>query len=320
MQLTQLDKSEINKVINLFYIVWKGDKKAIVEKTNWAFSDSTKSKVLVLKDEGNEIISVRGALKWPVYVNDISIKTFQFHGTCVHPNYRRRGLFSLLNKTFVKESVSEKYDLIFNVSVKASRLGYEKLGWNYIKGFRRLTKINKPVVFIKRKLLNIHIEETSFIKRSNKPISIPSDFLIQREKQFKDLIHTKYNKEFLEWRLSNSREGYQSFKDENCIIIYKMNWKDNLIELKIGEVFLLKDRYTIFKKAVAKLIKQIKPDITSTHIFNTHPYYNYYLKMFFAPNPLNYNANFGTRILDEKNKDILTTKKWGMGLLDIDTF
>jgi hypothetical protein len=321
-KILELDRTEINKVIDLFHVVWGGDKKLITTKTNWAFKDSTKSKVLVLKNEEYEIISVRGALKWPLYYGDKSINTFQFHGTCVHPNYRRRGLFSLLNKEFVNDAASEGYELIFNVSVKASRLGYEKLGWKYIKGFRRLTLFNKPRNLIKSKIAKENIELRHKEQPIVKPeaISISGDFLIQREKQFKNLIHTKYTNEFINWRLSNKNENYQCSETENAIVIYKVKFSGNVKELIIGEVFLLENRYSYFNKAMKKLIKSVKPDLTYTYIFNTHPFYNHYLKTFFLPNPLNYNLHFGTRTLGEENKNMLENKKWGVSFLDIDTF
>lgn len=320
--ITQLDRTEINKVIDLFHIVWGGDKNLITTKTNWAFKDLTRSKVLVLKNKENEIISVRGALKWPLYYGDKPFNAFQFHGTCVHPNYRRRGLFSLLNKEFVNEATSEGYELIFNVSVKASRLGYEKLGWKYIKGFRRLTLFNKPRSFIKYKIAKENIE----LKHREQPIVKPEsvlisdDFLIEREKQFKNLLHTKYTYDFLNWRLSNVNENYQSYETENAVVIYKVKYAGNIKELIIGEIFLIENSYSYFKKAMNKLIKSVKPDLTYTYIFSTHPFYKHYLKMFFLPNPLNYNLHFGTRTLGEENKNLLKNKKWGVSFLDIDTF
>lgn len=320
MNIKSYQINEVSEIINLFTLVWGQDIKKVSAKTHWAFSNISTSKVLILRDDKNLLVSVRGGMKWPLKIGTELIKTYQLHGTCVHPRFRRQGLFSQINNVFVNELIVENKQLIFNVSVKNSRIGYEKLGWKYIKGFRRLTKVNSPLILIKAKVLKSKVKQPKPSIIKVKKIFIPKDFFKAREKHFINVIHTVYTPEFLSWRLSNIEEGYQSYLTKNCIIIYKIKTSNNIKELIVGDVFLLVHKYTVFKEAFTKLNKSENQDLTYTYIFNTHPYFSYFLKMFFFPNPLNYNLNFGTKTLGESNKDLLDNKKWGLSFLDIDTF
>ncbi len=318
LKAEEFKREDLTKVIELFCLVY-GEKYKIVEaKTKWAFENSF-SKALVMKNENDTIIAVRGGIEWPLKHDGENIKAIQFHGTCVHPDYRRIGIFSKLTRELIRRSLQNEKKIIFNVSVKASRLGYEKLGWKYRKGFRRLTKFNNKIniviakVFKKNKILNV-----SDVNSVN--LQIANEFLEAREKQFKNHLHTPYDKLFLEWRLSNKEENYQLYRTPKCIIVYKIKYVKNIKELIIGEVFLLEHKYAYFKKALKSLTKLENQDLTYTYIFNSHPYYGFYLRSLFTPNPFNYNLHFGTRLLGESNQKILDNKEWGVGFLDIDTF
>lgn len=313
-----LNPSEIHKVISLFKIVWNTNDESAFAKTKWAFIKS-ESLVLVMKNENNDIIAVRGGMNWPLTFNENNINCFQLHGTCVHPDYRRIGIFSQLNREFVSRSLQNEKKIIFNVSVKASRLGYEKLGWKYRKGFRRLTKFNNKINIFKTKVLkkNKTIKVSQF---NSGNLQIANEFLEAREKLFKNHLHTTYDKVFLDWRLSNKEENYQLYRTPKCIIVYKIKYVKNIKELIIGEVFLLEHKYTYFKKALKGLTKLENQDLTYTYIFNSHPCYVFYLRSLFTPNPFNYNLHFGTRLLGESNQNFLDNKEWGVSFLDIDTF
>src|SRR5690554_2309145 len=112
-------------ISKLFQLVWGGDFDEINSKTNWAFY-KTRSKVLLYQHDG-QLIAIRGGIYWPISIENRKLNCIQFHGTCVHPDFRRRGIFTSINKDFLKEVEKEGLDIIFNVSVDASRAGYEKL-------------------------------------------------------------------------------------------------------------------------------------------------------------------------------------------------
>ncbi len=310
LRTEKLDLNEIDKVVNLFCLVWNEPKELVTEKTRWAFANDF-AKVLVLKNSDGDIVAVRGGFKWPLMNGTNSLDCYQFHGTCVHPDYRRMGLFSNLNREFLEVCRSEQVEVIYNVSVKASRLGYEKLGWQYLKGFHRLTKVHSWN-WIKK------AGHTKLLPPENSSIIIEDKFFTARRAQFKNLIHTNYSQEFLDWRLDNKLENYQVHSSENARIVYKTRFVANRRELVIGEIFMLQPSFAVFRKAMQSLMGLEKPDISYTYIFSSHPFYQYYLQYLYLPNPFNYNLNFGVRPIGKGEQ--FNVGKWAVSFLDIDTF
>lgn len=316
---------EAEEIAHLFNIVWCGQKfSAIVSKTKWAFYNNH-SKV-VLFESGSELVAARGSFKWPLAFNETSLKTYQFHGTCVHPNFRRRGIFTSINNLFLQQAIENNFDLIFNVSVDNSRSGYEKLGWKYLKGFHRMTYANNPVKFINRKFnakkleINEDFKIDPAVEIATIEKTIPQEFLAARKIHFKNTITTNYTNDFLKWRLNNPSENYKIHRAEKCIVIYKVNFNVGMKELIIGDFFMLEEQYKFFKECLKEIIEVEKPDLTYTYIFRHHPYFKYYLRFLFLPNPLNFHLNFGTKALNKKTEQFLKDKKWSLGFLDIDTF
>jgi hypothetical protein len=309
-----LKKEELEELCNLIKLVFKRDSNYVISKTKWAFANDHSS-VLVAKYNG-AIVACRGGFDWPLKFNDSFIKAIQFHGTCVHPDHRRNGLFSKLNIKYIEDVGNKNVECIFNVSVDVSRLGYEKLGWEYMDGFHRLTHFNKPLKFVSDR----------FVKKNNvrkgtpntftlEPI--PSAFLAARKLQFPDVVCTHYDQEFLTWRLNNKEENYRVFKNDEVYVVYKIIETNSLKSVVFGEFFMLRKSQNDFSKALFEIMNNENPDITYTYISRSHPYFRYYISCLFLPNPFNFNLNLGVRAI--KNRD-LTNKKWAISFLDIDTF
>ena len=84
IEIVTLMPNEIPQLAKLFCLIWKGNYNQVLSKTTWAF-DNEKSIVLVAKDKvTGEIVGSRGAIYWPMVVNNQVLNTYQFHGTCFH--------------------------------------------------------------------------------------------------------------------------------------------------------------------------------------------------------------------------------------------
>ena len=93
---------------------------------------------------------------------------------------------------------------------------------------------------------------------------------------------------------------------------------ENQLNIIIGDFILKELNYTSFIEILNAIVIKFNPLMIYTYISEKHPYYKYYIRSCFLPNPLNYNLNFGTRKINEKFK--LNTNNWGLSFLDIDTF
>lgn len=308
---------ELDELCSLIKLVFRRNSEYVISKTRWAFYNDH-SFVIVAKYNGL-IVASRGGFDWPITYNENTIKAIQFHGTCVHPDHRRKGLFTKLNLIYIEKAQKKDVKYIFNVSVKNSRLGYEKLGWIYLNGFHRLTFFHNPIKFIKSKMIDSGFNSAV----SHKPSSIqpiPQKFLEARARHFINTIHTKYSVEFLKWRLDNKEEFYRVFQNEDVFVIYKIIYSNNIKSLVFGDFFLLENSKNQFNKAIKAVLKKEKPDISFTYISRFHPYFNFYLMNFYLPNPFNFNLNLGVRSLYDKDDSNLSERNWAFSFLDIDTF
>lgn len=311
-----LKKEEIDELISLIEIVFKRESKYVISKTKWAF-DNDHSCVIVAKYEG-KIVASRGGFDWPLRLNGQAYKAVQFHGTCVHPDHRRKGLFSKLNTEYIELAKNKDVDCIFNVSLKNSRAGYEKLGWKYIRGFHRLTYFHSPYKFIKSRMSK-NVDNKSVGEQQYIPVpTIPAKFLEARNSQFKNKIHTNFSVDFLEWRLNNREEKYRIHQTANAWVIYKIVQIDTIKSIIFGDFFLIEKSNKLFRDTMKEIIKKEKPDISYTYISRSHPYFKFYLTNFYLPNPFNLNLNFGIKELSNGNN--LVTENWASSFLDIDTF
>src|SRR5690606_985964 len=205
---------------------------------------------------------------WPLTFPTRDIKAIQFHGTCVHPAYRRQGIFSSINKDFLKEAEAENIDVIFNVSVDNSRAGYEKLGWKYCKGFRRLTYFNNPL----SQLLNLDVNSSR--KKADFTEHIKEAFISARNAEFQNKIFCKYDNVFLDWRLSNKYEDYQILQTDDAALIYKKVINNGKKEIIIGECFLMEYKFKAFSHIINELLKIEGPSMVYTYIATGHPCYS----------------------------------------------
>lgn len=309
------DNVDYIQVSELFQNIWGGNINIITEKTHWAFVRSKSLVILAYDDQ--KLIAVRGGFEWPLNYNENEISAYQLHGTCVHEDYRRLRLFTRLTKTFISELQTLDVSLIFNVSVNASRLGYEKMGWVYLKGFKGLTCFCKPLKIIR--IIKYRSNKTLYntiSESSNEQILLDEELFKRRKIQFKDTVHTNYSNSFLLWRLSLG--GYKVLKNEYGAVIYKVEVFNGIRALRIGEYFLYENSYKYFNRLHKQLLSHENPDTMEISMFNTHPYYRHLRKKLFFPNPKHLNLNFGVRQL--KKTDDFINKSFAFSTLDIDTF
>jgi hypothetical protein len=278
----------------------------------WVFKNPQHHIVGALFKE--ELVAIRPGMGWNIYFGNTNINAIQLTGTVVSERYRRRGLFLKTNLSFI-DLVKNDFEFIFNVSVDISRAGYEKLGWKYLKGFHRLTKIN-----LKNFLIN-ELEPSGAINLSLSDLEL-ENILASRNSCFNDVFYTKYSISFLKWRMSNQKSNYYYYsKNEIGFVIYTVQQKFNKKEITIGEIFLNEKSYKSFKKLLNGVLTMEKPFFSTVYISKSHPLFNYYLRYRFIPNFMKYNLNFGVKRLNHMgSSDIFDRNKWALSSIDLDTF
>jgi GNAT superfamily N-acetyltransferase len=82
---------------------------------------------------GEQLVGFRTLMRWEFVGQGRVVRAVRAVDTVTAPEYRGRGIFSLLTKTAVAQMEAEGVDLVFNTPNDQSRPGYLKLGWQVVE-------------------------------------------------------------------------------------------------------------------------------------------------------------------------------------------
>ena len=323
--IRKVEKSDIEELSALYEQVWPDVSFDKLEKANFVIGESTGVSYCAVKD--GEIVGSRTSFFMPAYYGNRKLNCVQFADSCIRKDCRRQGLFLKMNQAFLNGFfVNQPGELIYNISVDASRAAYEKLGWNYIHslhGIRRYTNLFKllfKIRFDPRKLKGAPIfdKKTELTSLPKHLFDAREEFMLQS-----DLIHIRYTEETFNWRIKSGNGIKIKTYDNLGAIVYKYGHKPYGVSyILIGEIFLSKYSYDNFKRLMTSFVCEIKPDIISATLTLGHPLLPYYHKYGLTGSLKNSSfLNQGVRVESQEMKRICyEPKNWALSFFDIDTF
>lgn len=323
--IRDITPDDLKALVDLYDSVWPETAGTYEGKTKWMLSSSPLYGVCACDDD--KITGARLSFVVNIYFGDKKINSVQYGNSSVHRDYRRLGIFTKMNREFLKVFFDENNnDLIYNVSVEASKLAYQKLGWVYIDALSKqicITNILSVLFKIKFDIRQL----SGIIKydKKNTPTLEAFDYklLDLRETLFREneCIHTNYTKSFFEWRLSSDTNIDLFTIDGLGTVVYKIGTRGRLRIITIGEVFLYEYNQVNLRKIIKLLKKEFTVDILEVLITDNHPCFSFYKKVGFVSNPLKKYLNLGVKVVsDEMKKICLNPNNWALSSLDIDTF
>ncbi len=87
------------------------------------------SPTLLALDE-ERVVGLRTFMRWRWQAGTRTVDTVRAVDTAVHPDYRRKGLFSRLTLGLIKQVETDGTAFVFNTPNRISLAGYRRLGWN----------------------------------------------------------------------------------------------------------------------------------------------------------------------------------------------
>ena len=320
--IEKLNNSDFESLVKLYEAVWPTVDYDKRKKANFIVNES--NGINYCAKVGETVIGSRTSCPQNMLYGDCPIKTVQIGDSCVHPNYQGRGLFLKMNKAFLQDFFGEGGELIYNISVCASRKAYEKLGWKYIKSLMSLRKFPQPLITLikigfKPKRLTIPIKWDKI----NDSINIDTLLLESREKFFSTnaMLHIKYDEDTFKWRMKSESGIKQYFVEKLGCIIYKEGYRGCIKEAEIGELFLYDYTKKNFKKLLDRFSKWLQPDIITVLVSEGHPLNTWYRSCLFMINLKQKYLHHGVRVESDKMKKIgYNPMNWAISSLDIDTF
>lgn len=313
--------NDVQELEKLYEKVWpevKFDKKAKAE-----FVVKHSEGVSYCAEINDRIVGSRTSFYVNMFFGTRPIKCVQVGDSCVDSSYRGKGLFLRMNKAFLQDYF-QTGELIFNISVYASKKAYEKLGWHYIESLMLLRKICRPFHTLRklkgdvRKLggdIEWDLNQSEF--------SIDGELLEKREifLSNKSLLHVRYNSDIIRWR-QKSYSGIRCLTIDGLgTVLYKIGKRERLNVIEIGEIFMKDYNYSNFKQIMKEIRKKLRPDIIMVMVSLGHPLFTYYKKTGFWHNPKQKFLYHGTRVESDEMRRIAETPTcWAISSLDIDTF
>gem|GEM_PF-3249831 len=318
----KVTEADFDALVALYEDVWWDipyDKRA---KATFVLKDSTG--VNYCADWNGRIVGSRMSFYCNVYYGERKLNCVQCADSCVHKDCRGKHLFLRLNEAFLKDFF-QKGELVFNISVIASRKANEKLGWVYIESLATMRKFCNPfkallkVGFDIRKLMG----NVDWDNSRNDELVIDEKLLEVREKLMRErnALHMCYDAKTLLWR-GKADSGIRKMDIAGVgSVMYKIGAKHGVNVVNIGEIFLYEYNYANYKKAEKAIRKALKPDILMVSVTKSHPMLEYYKKAGFIYNFRQKYLHHGVRVeSDEMRQICLNPDNWAMSTMDIDTF
>ena len=266
--------------------IWPDADDIGIEKVRWAFGGNPlgRAPLLVATGKSGEVLGVRGGIPWSVDLGDGLRRTaVQLHGTGIDESIRRRGVFSRMTRDFLELSHAQRIPLIFNVSVSASRAGYERLGWTYVDSLRSMFLPVRPDRIVPE-LLGGKPRTRADWSFDPTPPPVYSDITALLERRNCELsggMHTTYDSNFFSWRFDSDKYRWLG-NAESGLIVYRVRSRGTLRELLIGDVWPgVKSVHYLIRRAILKE----RPDLVTSWTTTEHPLYRRLRRMGFLVQP-----------------------------------
>lgn len=322
--IRKVTNEDFNGLVKLYNEVWPDVTYNKIEKANFILHES--DGVRYCAEKNGEIVGSRTSYWINFLYGGRQLRCVELADSCSRKDCRGQGLFGKMNKALLADFFSSETggELIWNISVEASKRVYEKLGWNYIKSLSTLLKICRPFHILSCVGLNYKmILGPVEWDLSNDTIRIEDDLLNAREEVLvkTNLLHVCYNKETIAWR-QKTYSGMKQYDDSNFgSVIYKIGNKNGLTVILVGEVFLKEYNKHNLEKLLHSFQKSLFPDLIKLAVSLGHPLLPLYRSCGFSYNPRNRFLFHGVRVETQEMKDICyKPENWAISMLDVDTF
>lgn len=319
--IRKVKEEDFDGLVRLYSEVWDDVTYNKNEKANFILRES--SGISYCAEKNGEIVGSRTSFFLNFYYGYRKLTCVQVGDSCTRKDCRGQGLFSKMNKAFLADYFCPETggELIWNISVEASKRVYEKLGWNYIRSLQTIIRFARPFHILSKVGVNIKSlggDVTWDLESKTEPIN---EMLLKVREDIisnKGFLHVNYDKDTFCWRMK-SKNGIKSYSDDKLgTIVYKVGTKKGLTFVQIGEVFLYEYSQNALKTLLKSFQNVVKPDVIKTAISLGHPLYNLYAKNGFRK--LHF-LHHGVRVETDEMKQICyQPENWAISMLDVDTF
>lgn len=240
-QVRRYDRDDVDGVLELDRLIWNRDHDA--DWFRWKYERNPyvdEAPVFVAERDG-DVVGARPLMAFQLRSGEETRFALQPADTMVHPDHRRRGLFTRMTELAIDSYESERSGFFFNFPNSQSRPGYEKLGWQLVEPRVTYYRVERPSTFLDgsmaKQLLGHAAGPTvrGYVRARRAASSTTSDASIEVERvdggpaerlaslyrtRVPDRIHANRTAEFLEWRFASpvwDRKTYVAVADDGDV-------------------------------------------------------------------------------------------------------
>jgi GNAT superfamily N-acetyltransferase len=212
---------------------------ATIEWFDWKYTDNpfVDGVPIVLAERGNRIVGARPFFALEMCAGDRRTLALQPGDTMVHPEHRRRGLFSRMTEAAIERYADREPDFFFNFPNDRSRPGYLDMGWRLVSetpihyriqnpaGVLGVRTDNRVGELVNRCSRSVAVDVLDVIEGFRDRTTAPTaDVTIERRpdvpaaalaglygSDVPERIHARRSERFYQWRFANPRGTYTTY-------------------------------------------------------------------------------------------------------------
>ena len=143
-QIRQYRPADREGVLALDELIWDRDRGG--DWFDWKYRQNpyVDHTPLYVVRKGNEVVGARPFMAFELRIDDRTHLALQPSDTMVHPDHRRRGVFTRMTEHAIEYYQETDVALFFNFPNELSLSGYEALGWRRIGDKRTYYRVQHP--------------------------------------------------------------------------------------------------------------------------------------------------------------------------------
>lgn len=143
------DPGDADDVLALFESVWGTDRSDDWLAWHCEASPYVDGPSMVVADTGDEVVGARPYVPFPMRASGVDYTAVLLHNAMVHPDHRRRGLFTRMTERTVAAQADGGAAFLFNFARETSAPGYRKMAFRPVgTGPYKHLRIQSPGRFV----------------------------------------------------------------------------------------------------------------------------------------------------------------------------
>lgn len=220
---------DVADVLELYEVIW--DHERTEEWLQWRFGANplVDDVQMIVAEADGQVIGTEPTLVFRMRAGPERFTAYQPADWMVHPDYRRKGVFSRMTETFL-ERFGDRADLYFNFPSDVLVPGLEKFDWTIISPRSTLYRVQDPSAILARRNGDDGTVRSTVFRTASRlatpvsrgylgvrdrlvsPVSVAverydsipvSAFVSAYESSLPDALHVERDEDFYEWRFDN---------------------------------------------------------------------------------------------------------------------